>query len=58
MQYAPLIYGDEAAAEQALPAAKAAITTDFDSFTASIAAAGKYCGGEEFGLRRRQRPSA
>ena len=46
MQYALLIYGNEAAAEKAPVAAKEAIMKDFDAFTASILKAGKFRGGE------------
>jgi uncharacterized protein YndB with AHSA1/START domain len=46
MQYALLIYGNEADAEKAPPAAREAILRDFDAFTVSILKAGKLRGGE------------
>ena len=46
MQYALLVYGNETASEKAPPAARDAITKDFDAFTAAILKAGKYRGGE------------
>ncbi|MGA7121395.1 MAG: YciI family protein [Polyangiaceae bacterium] len=48
MQYALLIYGNEAAAEEAPAAAKEAMMKEFDVFTASILKAGKFRGGEAF----------
>jgi len=48
MQYALLIYGNEATAEKAPPAAKDAMMKNFDAFTASILKAGKFRGGEAF----------
>jgi hypothetical protein len=48
MQYALLIYANEAAAESAPAGAKEAIMKGFDAFTASILKAGKFRGGEAF----------
>jgi hypothetical protein len=48
MQYALLIYGNEAAAENAPAATSDAIMRDFDAFTASILKAGKFRGGQAF----------
>ncbi len=48
MQYALLIYGNEAAAETTPAATKDEIMKAFDAFTASILRAGKFRGGEAF----------
>jgi hypothetical protein len=48
MQYALLVYENEAAVEKAPAAAKDAIMKAFDGFTASILKTGKFRRGEAF----------